>query len=306
MADQQGFPLSGEWLRCALHAHTTNSDGDLPPAKLVNLYERAGYDVLCLTDHWVRTAEPSTERLLVIPGVELNATVVGTGSDAHVLGIGIERDPVEPDGPYPDLDETVAWIHEAQGLPFLAHSYWSGLLHEEFADCEGLLGLEVWNSSCEVEIGRGVSGGHWDEALERGSRLTGLATDDTHHPGGDSDLGWVWARCTERSHAGVLAALETGAFYSSCGPVIDEIRVEDGSVWVTCTPAASITLLCGRMSGARVNAGRLGHCHRGRITATTPDGSITAARLTPEPDQPFGRVEVADALGRKAWTNSLW
>jgi len=59
----------GIWLRCALHAHTTNSDGDMPPDKLVQHYERAGYDVLALTDHWVRTVERSTRRLLVIPSV---------------------------------------------------------------------------------------------------------------------------------------------------------------------------------------------------------------------------------------------
>ena len=45
------------WLRCALHAHTTNSDGELAPELLVRHYEWAGYDVLAITDHWVRTDE---------------------------------------------------------------------------------------------------------------------------------------------------------------------------------------------------------------------------------------------------------
>jgi len=40
-------PWNGEgpWLRCALHAHTTNSDGEVAPRTLVKHYERAGYDV---------------------------------------------------------------------------------------------------------------------------------------------------------------------------------------------------------------------------------------------------------------------
>src|SRR5918911_13529 len=61
------FDDPGEWLRCAFHAHTTNSDGELSPELLVRHYEWAGYDVLATTDHWVRTDVPSTEKLLVTP-----------------------------------------------------------------------------------------------------------------------------------------------------------------------------------------------------------------------------------------------
>src|SRR5436305_1632882 len=86
------FDAPGEWLRCALHAHTTNSDGELAPELLVRHYDWAGYDVLAITDHWFRTAEASTKTLLVIPSTELNA-VVGDEEDVHVLGLGVESDP---------------------------------------------------------------------------------------------------------------------------------------------------------------------------------------------------------------------
>src|SRR5438445_12022583 len=91
------FEGDGVWLRCALHAHTTNSDGELAPDLLVRHYEWAGFDVLAITDHWVRTVEPSTERLLVIPGTELNARAPdGPEEDAHVLALGVEADPEVP------------------------------------------------------------------------------------------------------------------------------------------------------------------------------------------------------------------
>ena len=67
------FEGDGVWLRCALHAHTTNSDGEMSPDMLVRHYEWAGFDVLAITDHWVRTVERSTRKLLVIPSTELNA-----------------------------------------------------------------------------------------------------------------------------------------------------------------------------------------------------------------------------------------
>ena len=45
-------------LLCELHAHTTWSDGALSIHELVDLYGRCGFDVLAITDHVVRGAEP--------------------------------------------------------------------------------------------------------------------------------------------------------------------------------------------------------------------------------------------------------
>ena len=42
-------------LLCELHAHTTWSDGELTIRELVDLHGRAGFDVLAITDHVVRT-----------------------------------------------------------------------------------------------------------------------------------------------------------------------------------------------------------------------------------------------------------
>jgi hypothetical protein len=46
-------------LLCELHAHSTWSDGELSVADLVDLYGRAGFDVLCVTDHTVRLDDPT-------------------------------------------------------------------------------------------------------------------------------------------------------------------------------------------------------------------------------------------------------
>ena len=57
----------------------------LPDAELVAVAAAAGVDVLAITDHWVRTAEPSTKGLLVIPSTELNA-VAGDAEDVRFFG----------------------------------------------------------------------------------------------------------------------------------------------------------------------------------------------------------------------------
>lgn len=300
------FHQKGTWLRCALHAHTTNSDGELAPADLVSHYEEKGFDVLVITDHWIRTVEASTDRLLVIPGTELDALRGDGRTYAHVLALGVTADPEPPAADFPGLDETVSWVRANGGVPFVAHTYWSGLRPEEFERCEGLAGLEVFNAGCELEVGRGHAGLHWDAVLERGRALFGIATDDSHHPGRDSGHAWVWARCAERSPEALLAALEAGAFYSSAGPEITDLAAEDGVVELDCSPARSITLLTGRTKGARVNAGEGAYVYSGAIEETDADGLITRARLTRPARTPYGRIEVEDVHGRRAWTNPLW
>ena len=300
------FDAPGLWLRCALHAHSTNSDGELAPDLLVRHYEWAGYDVLAITDHWVRTASPSTGRLLVIPSTELNAHAPDRQNDAHVLGLGVEADPVIPELDFAPLEEVVAWVAEHGGVPYLAHTYWSGLRTEQWEQCEGLLGIEVWNTGCELELGRGDSALHWDEALEHGRDFYALATDDSHHPGYDSGYAWTWVRAAEKSQAAVLDALRSGSFYGSTGPLIEAVELSEGNVTVRCSPATSVTLYTGRARGARVNAGRLGYPNKGQILERDSAGLITAVRLERPFRQPYGRVEVAAADGTKAWTNALW
>ncbi len=300
------FEGDGVWLRCALHAHTTNSDGELAPDLLARHYEWAGYDVLAITDHWVRTVERSTRKLLVIPSVELNATAGGPEHDAHVLALGVEADPEIPENEFAPLAEVTDWIAANGGVPYLAHTYWSGLRTEQWEACDGIVGIEVWNAGCELEIGRGDASIHWDEALERGRRLFALVTDDSHHPGYDSGLAWTMVRASDRSPEAVLGALRDGSFYGSTGPSIGLVALEDGHVTVECSAAASVTLVSSRARGARANAGRLGYPKNSEIVARDAAGLITAARLEYPYQVPYVRVEVADASGGRAWTNPIW
>ncbi len=303
MADP--WQAAGEWLRCALHAHTTGSDGELRPETLAEHYERTGYDVLAITDHWRRTGAPSNGRLLVVPSAELNCILPGA-RDGHVLAFGIDAEPAELGAEYADLARTADWIEEHGGVAYLAHPYWTGATPGTLELPANVAGIEVYNAGCELEVGRGLSAVHWDELLGAGRSCFAIAADDSHHPGFDSDLAWTWVRARERSQAAVLEALATGCFYSSTGPLIRETRVEDGSVRVRCSPCRSVTLMTGKTEGSAVNAGRLGYRHQAETLDQADDGAITHARLGIPTLAPYGRVEVTDLHGRKAWTNPLW
>jgi hypothetical protein len=299
------FTVEGEWLRCALHAHTTGSDGELEPDALAAHYGRAGFDVLAITDHWKRTEAASNGRLLVLPSVELNCILPGA-RDGHVLGFGISADAdlAALGAEYADLERTAAFIVEYGGVAYLAHPYWTGATPGTLELPESVAGIEVWNAGCELEVGRGLSSVHWDELLETGCRCFGLVTDDSHHPGFDSGHGWTWLRVPERSAEAVLAGLAAGSFYGSSGPVLHDVAADGDEIEVRCSPARSVTLVSGRTEGAAVNAGRLGYRYAGEVLADD-DRGITHARLR----RPFGagyaRIEVTDGKGNRAWTNPL-
>jgi predicted metal-dependent phosphoesterase TrpH len=110
-------------LLAELHAHTTWSDGVLTVRELVDLHGRAGFDVLCVTDHVVRSDDPwlaasgrerhavpperyadylaeiedeaerarRTYELCVVPGLELTYNDVDSELAAHAVAVGLRQ-----------------------------------------------------------------------------------------------------------------------------------------------------------------------------------------------------------------------
>lgn len=96
-------------LLCELHTHTTWSDGVLSPRELCDLYGRAGFDVLAITDHttadgcvqepafpdYLEEVAVEAERarrlygLLVLPGLELTCDDPDPARAGHALAIGL-------------------------------------------------------------------------------------------------------------------------------------------------------------------------------------------------------------------------
>lgn len=301
------WTTDGTWLRCALHAHTTRSDGELEPRHLARHYARAGYDVLAITDHWRITDDDSVDGLVVLPSVELNCILPGA-RDGHVLGLAVaaaEDELHELAKEHAGLEATADWIGAHGGIAFLAHPYWTGVTPGSFELPGNVVGIEVYNAGCELEVGRGLSAVHWDELLESGRLCPAIAADDSHHPGFDSDLAWTWVKVSEPSVPAILGSLSSGAFYSSTGPRIEDVRLESGSIDVRCSPCRSVTLVSGRATGAAVNVGRLGYRHAGRELECDESGLVVRARLEVPPSARHARIEVTDASGRKAWANPL-
>ncbi len=135
-------------LRCELHAHTTWSDGRLTPDELVDLYGQDGFDVLCITDHVLRTDDPAGPmvdaaahrgyleaveraaaraarlyRMLVLPGLELTYWHDDPDQAVHAVAVGLRRFVAVDDGPREAMREA-----RAAGAAIIAahpHGAWS-------------------------------------------------------------------------------------------------------------------------------------------------------------------------------------
>ncbi|HVQ88490.1 MAG TPA: CehA/McbA family metallohydrolase [Actinomycetes bacterium] len=318
------FQQPGEWLKCALHTHTTESDGSHSPRMLVDTYRDAGFDVVAITDHWRRTIVSSTERLITIPGAELCFDLVDPPAKRLIgefLVYGITDLPADPGGDrnnwwfneeenyeirtFENLTAGMQWVESQKAVAYVAHPYWSGLDVDVLKQAHGYLGLEVFNGSSELETGRGDSASWWDALLSAGRRTFAIATDDQHVPLFDLGTAWTMVRAHDRTPEAVLQALRTGMAYSSNGPTIYDVVLDGTAVEVSCSPARSIVLGMEEERGVSVSAGARGR-RFGSILRTSEDGLITAARVeSPWPDPRFRRITVVDEHGRKAWTNPL-
>ena len=318
------FKADGVWLKCALHTHSTLSDGTLSPEHLAMAYTDAGFDVLAITDHWRIARVPSTDQLLTIQSAELGfdlAHPAYPGQSGEFLVYGIDDLPEDPGGDranwmfnaeenwevrtFADLTAGVQWAETQGAVVYVAHPYWNGLAIADVAAGQGFAGIEVFNGSAEVENGRGDSSPWWDSLLSEGRQVFGIGTDDQHYPLFELGAAWTMVRARERTQEAVLDALRTGMSYFSAGPAIHDITVDGDAVEVTCSPARSVVLHMEQEHGVSVTVGANGR-RMGRILESDGNGLITRVRLESGRDAPgYRRVSVVDSSGTKAWSNPL-
>jgi len=144
---------------------------------------------------------------------------------------------------------------------------------------------------CAVGADRGDGFHALETLLNDGRRLGLIAADDSHFNDFDGFGGWVMVRAVDNAPDTLLAALKAGRYYSTQGPEFRLIRWHDDRVEVETSAVARIIV-----QGAGVaTAVAIG-------TSMTRTG-IDIRRLA---ESPWLRITIADAAGRRAWTNPVW
>jgi len=291
------FAAPGLWFKGNTHTHTTNSDGALGPEKTCAHYAAAGYDFLFITDHGKVTdvAPLSTEKLTVFSGEELDVGKSELGNTFHIVALGLKQSLAC--GVSVDPQQSIAAAMAQGALTIIAHPYWSQLTVRDMLGLSGPVGFEVYNTSCEYSISKGISIVWWDEMLYRGNVMWGLAADDAHfhfneHRPVDICGAWIILKAESLTQENVLAAIRTGDFYASTGPEIQCVTISEGVIRVDCSPARLINFISNNGRGERF---------------TAPfEERLTRADYKIRGPEKYIRIEVVDYQGKIAWTNPVY
>ncbi|MFE7235921.1 CehA/McbA family metallohydrolase [Streptomyces sp. NPDC002405] len=291
------FNRPGRFWRGNLHTHSDRSDGALSPKETVRHYQEAGYDFLAVTDHFrAEYGFPLTDTrplrrpgFTTLLGAELHAPRTEAGPSWHIVAVGLPLGfaPPEPGESGPQLARRA---RAAGAFVGMAHPAASLLTAVDAESLDAAHAVEVYNALSARED-RGDSWHLTDVLLNRGHRLTAYAADDAHFQPQDPPgcAAWVQVRAESLEPAQLLSALRGGHYYSSTGPELHDIRLNDGLITVHCSPARKV-LLTGSVPGAQVVQGE----------------ALTECSLPVEMfRRGYCRVTVEDASGGRAWSNPI-
>jgi hypothetical protein len=227
------------WLRGNLHAHTTLTDGTLPPEEVVASYERLGYDFLAISDHDLLVPPSEYQartKMVLIPADEV------TRNGPHILSVNIQE-VIAPDA---DRQRPINDTDAQGGFTVLNHPNWQSHYNhfpqELMERLTGYLGIEIYNGVIERLEGSALATDRWDRLLASGRRVWGFAHDDSH-AAGDIGRGWNVVQATDRSVAAICDAIRSGRFYASTGVEITRIEVEGDTLSVAAPNAQRIRFL---------------------------------------------------------------
>ena len=297
----QAFEPCKKMLKGALHCHTTRSDGRGSPDKVIEYHYDHGYDFLAITDHDIynyKNYSPNVP-VTIIPGFEFGVDNGVGCEEFHTVCLGQEK---ENGNPY-EQDQIICQQTKTQEehqkfldefrrnnqLIFYCHPEWSGTPARSVENFVGYFAYEIYNSGSHIENDMDKDAIYWDELLGQGKKLFGVATDDGHLMN-QHCIGWVMVNA-ENNVKDILNSLESGKFYSSCGPEIYDFYLDGDSVTVECSNVSSIRLHCAK--------------HPTRIVRSQGE-DITRADFKIGGSYPYVRISVVDKAGKMAWTNPIF
>jgi hypothetical protein len=169
--------------------------------------------------------------------------------------------------------------------------------YEQIVCYKGLFAMEIYNTGAEKEGICEYNSQLYDLLLRNGKNLRCVAADDNHNyhpmddPRSDSFGGFVMINADKLDHNSVISALENGDFYSSTGPLINELYMENGYVCVNCSEAKKIRFITNNRYGKVITASNEPLCYADfKIDETTK----------------WFRIEITDTCGETAYTNAYF
>lgn len=318
------LPEGGNFYKANLHAHTNMSDGHDTPEEVKEMYLRRGYSIVAYTDHdvFVDRSHLCDENFLALNGLEMeiNGRNFGRGwvdmESCHINFIALDqknlitpcyhrskylrvnapqyRHLMQYDESKPDFERfyTPERINqmflEGRDSGFftvLNHPSDSLEAYPVYTQYNYMHAMEMYNGRFEY------NSRIYDDMLRSGKIIYCVAGDDNHSET-LAGCSWTMIKADSLDYGTVTQALLDGHFYSSQGPEIHELYVEDGTMHIKTSDAQAIYF----SSAAR---------SRGQKYAFAPEGTfLNEASFDVLPECVYVRVTVIGPNGKTASTNA--
>lgn len=261
-----------------LHAHSTLSDGTQTPDELKKLYKANGYSFIAITDHEVLydNSYLDDDEFITITSAEYgikefpDISTFGKenikvchlnvyAKQQHNLNNISYNEPLDhyslpekkkqllknfgsTDRIYNvnAINKLIKDLNDAGFFVAYNHPRWSMENYSDYCGYEGLWGVEIYNHACTRNGLYSYDTNVHHDFHTLGKRVFASCGDDNHKEA-DCLGAFVMVNCDSLSYDNIISALLNGDFYSSQGPLIYDIYVEDNKVTVRCSNANRIS-----------------------------------------------------------------
>ncbi len=178
------------------------------------------------------------------------------------------------------------------------HPTWSREDYPEYSQYSGMHAFEMFNGGCLAAGYEDYNPRVYDDLLKAGNKIYCIGADDNHNSfdentrDWDSGIAFTVIKAPDLKYKSITDALTAGNFYSSEGPSIYELWLEDGKIHIRCSEADRI--ICTyqhRKAGIKYAEG-------GEL--------ITSASFDASSEFGYIRITVIDKSGKHACTNAYY
>lgn len=261
---------------------------------------------MCITDHWKEAGKEVEDafdgkKIALIKGVEIDGVQGVTAKDgtkkkfaSDVIGLYLKRGGIVEQ----DYHLSLKGLGENDAYLIICHPFWSGDTVERLSELNHFQAIEIYNHVAMDINYRGYSVELWDALLAKGIGIWGIAADDAHindaYPYYDG--AWIVVKSRECRAPEIIRSLRRGSFYSSQGPEIYEIDLENDTLIIRCSPVRKVVIYGDGKSRAIV----LDPGNRAMAK-----WKLSLSDIIRECTKYF-RIELKDENGKTAWTNPFF
>lgn len=331
------LPKDCNYYKANLHVHTNISDGKMTPEEAKDGYKSHGYSVLAYTDHevFVPHNELCDEDFIALNAVELAINDGWPGAFKYnktyhlnlyarsqeqteccgCTGTSITRENSRAYATEQTLNNKYMKFYSVTAINDLIkranndgffvcynHPVWSLQNYGDYSGLRGLWGVEVYNTG-GARSGYEDNAAPYDDLSRENQRLVPVASDDAHSLNKTAYCAWTMIAADSLSYDSIITSLERGDCYSSTGPEIRELYIEDGIVHVSFSDAIFAKLT------TNIRFARNKHAK--------PEEAINEASFDINDflndefegcyrNESYFRVEVVDKNGKRAWTKAYF